>query len=252
MLSKYKGQVIDGAVLRYIAVVAMFTDHLAFCFESMMPHELYTAGRCIGRIAYPIFAYCLVAGYYHTRDIKRYAGRILAAALISEIPFNLMYSSAMLYPDAQNVMWTLLISLGMLWGCGQCRRVMLREKFAKPECKGKSSEEDTRTVKAEAKTEAAAQAKAPAKSQTQTQVKESMIWLALGMCQIAIVGLACLAASALRTDYGAEGVLIVAAFALMPRRLFDIPRGSYPRYLFYAFYPVHMLLIVLVRYAVLM
>ena len=199
MLSKYKGQVIDGAVLRYIAVVAMFTDHLAFCFESMMPHELYTAGRCIGRIAYPIFAYCLVAGYYHTRDIKRYAGRILAAALISEIPFNLMYSSAMLYPDAQNVMWTLLISLGMLWGCGQCRRVMC-----------------------------------------------------MGLCQTAIVGLACLAASALRTDYGAEGVLIVAAFALMPRRFFDIPRGSYPRYLFYAFYPVHMLLIVLVRYAVLM
>ncbi len=205
MLSKYKKQVIDGAVLRYIAVVAMFTDHLAFCLEGMLPPALYTAGRCIGRIAYPIFAYCLVSGYFHTHDIRRYAGRILAAALISEIPFNLMYSSSVLYPDAQNVMWTLLIALGMLWACGKCRRAVYM-RLKNP-------------------------------------------WLVLGICQLAIAGMACLTASALRTDYGAEGILIVAAFALMPRGIFDIPRGSYPRYLFYAFYPVHMLFIFMVRCA---
>ena len=60
---------------------------------------------CIGRIAFPIFAFMIVEGYFHTRDLKKYVKRIFIFALISEIPFNLALGSRLFYPIHQNVLW---------------------------------------------------------------------------------------------------------------------------------------------------
>ncbi|MGM9942213.1 MAG: TraX family protein [Bulleidia sp.] len=65
----------------------------------------------IGRIAFPVFAFLIVQGYKHTSDLKRYMKRMLVFALVSEIPFNLMYGSSVFYPFHQNVLWTFLIAL---------------------------------------------------------------------------------------------------------------------------------------------
>ncbi len=100
---------ISSAGLHILAMGLMLCDHL---WATVVPGNDWLT--CIGRLAYPIFAFMLVEGYFHTRSLKKYALRLLAFALISEIPFNLMYSSSVVYPFHQNVIWTLLIGLGMI------------------------------------------------------------------------------------------------------------------------------------------
>lgn len=68
----------------------------------------------VGRLAFPIFSFMLVEGYFHTRSLRRYALRLLLAAVVSELPFNLVAGGGWLYPFHQNVMWTLLMALGTI------------------------------------------------------------------------------------------------------------------------------------------
>ena len=98
-----------SASLHILAMALMLCDHL---WATVVPGNDWLT--CLGRLAYPIFAFLLVEGYFHTRDLKKYALRLLLFALISEIPFNLMYSSSVVFPFHQNVIWTLLIGLGMI------------------------------------------------------------------------------------------------------------------------------------------
>ena len=100
---------ISSAGLHILAMSLMLCDHL---WATLIPGNNWLT--CIGRLTYPIFAFLLVEGYFHTRNLKRYALRLLLFAVISEIPFNLMYSSSMIYPFHQNVIWTLLIGLWMI------------------------------------------------------------------------------------------------------------------------------------------
>ena len=101
---------ISSAGLHLLAMGLMLCDHL---WATLIPGNNWLT--CIGRLAYPIFAFMLVEGYFHTRNLKKYALRLLLFAAVSEIPFNLMYSSSVIYPFHQNVIWTLLIGLGMIY-----------------------------------------------------------------------------------------------------------------------------------------
>lgn len=97
---------ITAAALHILAMAFMLCDHL---WAMILPAEEWLT--CIGRIAFPIFAFLLVEGYFHTRDLRRYILRLLAGALLSELPFDLMYGGSIFYPYHQNVLWTFLISL---------------------------------------------------------------------------------------------------------------------------------------------
>lgn len=92
--------------LKIIACALMLCDHI--WLSLMEGHEWMT---CVGRLAFPIFAFQIAEGFCRTHDFKKYFLRMLIFALISEIPFNLMNGGAPIYLMHQNVMFTFCLAL---------------------------------------------------------------------------------------------------------------------------------------------
>jgi len=87
----------------------MLCDHL---WGTVIPGNDWLT--CIGRIAFPIFAFMIVEGFFHTKNLKKYVLRLLVFALLSEIPFNLVAGSRVFYPLHQNVLWSFLIAIALI------------------------------------------------------------------------------------------------------------------------------------------
>lgn len=102
---------VSSASLHILAMLFMLMDHL---WATVLSGQNWLT--CVGRLAFPMFAFLCVEGYFHTSNLKRYLGRVLVFALLSEIPFDLMYGGTMFYPFHQNVLWTFLLGLaGIHW-----------------------------------------------------------------------------------------------------------------------------------------
>jgi hypothetical protein len=65
-----------------LAMFTMLVDHVGLIFA---PDQ--QGWRIIGRLAMPIYAYCLVQGYRHTRSKANYLKRLAFIALVSQVPF---------------------------------------------------------------------------------------------------------------------------------------------------------------------
>lgn len=239
---------LTGSHLKWIAIVTMFIDHIgAFLLEKgLLPlvagavlagnsmeflptdyqfwYRFDDVLRSIGRVAFPLFCFLLTEGFLHTKNVKKYALRLGLFALISEIPFDLALYNKVFTLSSQNVFFTLFIGLLVLWGL-------------------RYFEENLPTHLA------------------------PLRYLA------AITGM--MAAHFLQTDYAAFGVLLIwllyefrnnrlwqciagailtlfhsstAFLAFLPIYFYNGERGKQlPKYFFYAFYPVHLILLFLVR-----
>lgn len=71
----------------------------------------YKFCRTIGRISFPLYAYFIVEGFLRTNNLFKYYLRLLALAIISEIPFDLMVQNKFFSFEGQNVIWTYLLGL---------------------------------------------------------------------------------------------------------------------------------------------
>lgn len=242
---------IDGAALKWIAMCSMVIDHIGavvleyglyyqggadrmdFLLEQPWGVYLYPLSlllRILGRPAFLIYCFLLIEGFVHTKDRKRYGRNLLLFGLISEIPFNLAVVNRMFDPMYQNVFFELFI--GFLILC--------------------------RIEEAEKKTYGA---------------KEMNL-----VCLYTFIG--CGAAILLRADYNAVGILIIVflyrfrnsrrkqtvaagllgfietlfptlgagALAAVPIWFYNGKRGKQKaKFLFYWFYPLHLLILFWIR-----
>ena len=69
-------------VLKLIAAVSMLCDHACLILFSGVP-EL----RVIGRLAFPLYAFCIAEGFRHTRNRVRYFLRIFVLGVLCQIVF---------------------------------------------------------------------------------------------------------------------------------------------------------------------
>jgi len=99
--------------LKMIAIITMLIDHIGAVLLSP-DMQIYWVFRGIGRLAFPIFVFLLVEGFYHTKDVKKYLIRMGVFALISEIPFDLAFYNIKSMKSIlihQNVFFTLFLGL---------------------------------------------------------------------------------------------------------------------------------------------
>jgi hypothetical protein len=85
---------IPEELIKYIAAVAMALDHIAIIIpgsDYSMPLFIL---KTLGRIAMPVFGYFLVEGFYRTKNVNRYMLRMFIFAVISYVPFILMFKGA--------------------------------------------------------------------------------------------------------------------------------------------------------------
>ena len=157
---------ITGASLKWIAIITMFIDHFAATvLENYLTYAQYnTAGgaaggaargngilsvllswetysflRDVGRLAFPIFIFLMVEGFFYTRSRKKYLIRMLIFSAVSEIPFDLAFNYGWTFSSAspvklpefvakvtrylpieftsQNVFFTLTIGFAAIWLC---------------------------------------------------------------------------------------------------------------------------------------
>jgi hypothetical protein len=208
-----------------IAIITMLIDHSAAIF---VPNNLpmYWVLRGIGRLAFPIFAFLLVEGFFHTRDVKKYLIRLGLFAFISEIPFDLAFYKTFFYPGHQNIFFTLF--LGLL--------LMMILKKAEERFKKKT---------------------------IISNILDAVI--TVGFCIIAVL---------LATDYNYSGILLIISFYLFRGNkilltlsllivtgylmgpfsaiatlsmifiwFYNGKKGRDAKYLFYIFYPAHLLIL---------
>lgn len=110
-------------VLKLIALTSMIIDHYGAIF-----HGDIMIYRIIGRLAFPIYAFLLVEGYFHTRNIRKYGLRLLLFAFISEVPFDYAFYGGLSFAH-QNIFFTLFLGLIAIYILDKFKREQRLLKF---------------------------------------------------------------------------------------------------------------------------
>lgn len=92
--------------LKLIAIITMFLDHLGAIF---FPQAQFL--RMIGRLAFPIFAFFIAEGAFHTKSLEKYILRMLSFAVLTELIFDFAFNGIFFDWGHQNVMWTFALAL---------------------------------------------------------------------------------------------------------------------------------------------
>lgn len=92
-----------GDYLKLIAMITMLIDHVGAYF---FPELIFL--RIIGRLSFPIFCYFIVQGYTRTSNLFKYVKRLMIFFIISQIPYFLLSNKL-------NVLFTFLISIFVIY-----------------------------------------------------------------------------------------------------------------------------------------
>lgn len=223
-----KVRILDGTALKLFAMIAMIIDHLK---DSFFPEQIWM--KVVGRLAMPVFAFMVAEGYHHTRDREKYLLRLFVFGLISEIPFDLVVKDRILELTHQNIMFTFAWSVLCLM------------------CIDRIAENENRTLRYVLNT-------------------VTVLFFAIGSLLMGldynIVGPAVIVtyhflrekslvisnsiAALIYLVFRNVGVYAFGVMGFIPIYLYNGKRGKGLKWLFYCFYPLHLLLIYLIRSAI--
>ena len=115
-------QFLSGAWLKTIAIVSMLIDHVnkALIYPNLTVNKggltvVSNLFDIIGRIAFPLFCFFVIEGYFKTRNRKRYLLNLLIFGVISEVPFDMFTTASFFNMNWNNVMFTLALVLVTIW-----------------------------------------------------------------------------------------------------------------------------------------
>lgn len=134
--------------LKILAVISMLICHINLvfrfdrvlliisnCFASIGQERLSSLLRLysshivlyFGRLAAPIFMFCIVQGFAHTKDIRKYILRVLITAYLAQIPYIMFFLArthgvASWMDSKLNILFTLGLGLISLWVFQQCQQ----------------------------------------------------------------------------------------------------------------------------------
>ena len=94
--------------LKVLALVFMFIDHAGKVLFSNMQEM-----RVLGRIAFPLYVWCMIVGFFYTRCVWKYMLRVLVTGLVSQPLYVVALNHQWNEP---NIFLTLLLGLCALWG----------------------------------------------------------------------------------------------------------------------------------------
>ena len=116
-----KLQIFNGSQLKYLAFASMLIDHvnnaLITPYLNGQGFLLYLSNlfSILGRIAFPLFVFFLVEGFFKTSNRMKYLIMLLIFGVISEVPFDLFTSKTCFSPYWNNIMFTLALCLITIW-----------------------------------------------------------------------------------------------------------------------------------------
>lgn len=144
----------NAFVLQVIACVTMVIDHIGYLLAptAAVGTPLYWVCfvcRLIGRLSFPLFAFGIVEGVRHTKDLPMYATRLLVLAVVSQVPFRLfrfgvtgfsvesflgnaegIYRILRMTIGTMNIVFTLLLGLLAILAYDSLRKLPVRENAA--------------------------------------------------------------------------------------------------------------------------
>lgn len=226
-----KVKILSGAQLKYIAFLSMLIDHVnkALLYPNLNGGFLLEVSNLfdiLGRIAFPIFIFLLVEGYFNTRSRWKYLGTLLVFGVISEVPFDMFTTHSFFEINWNNILFTFAMVLITIWSID-----VLKEKMKK---------------------------------------LPGILWY---LTSFVILAVMCIAAMSLGVDYEHHAILIGYFFYIFHKKtVFAIPfsflsmyeepwallgfgliltyngeRGKQNKWFNYLFYPVHLLILGMLR-----
>lgn len=107
--------------LKLIAIIAMTIDHLTWTiFPGYQAVWYVYALHCVGRLTAPIMWFFIAEGCYYTHDKKRYVGRLFLFAVISHFAYDFAFGIPFFGTEAgafnrTSVMWSLAIAAVLIF-----------------------------------------------------------------------------------------------------------------------------------------
>ena len=226
-----KLQIFNGAQLKYIAFISMLIDHVnnalitPFLNGKGFLLHLSNLFSILGRIAFPIFVFFIVEGFFKTSNRKKYLITLLIFGVISEVPFDMFTSKVFFDPYWNNIMFTLALCLITIWIIDA-----VKEK-----------------------------------------ISNKVLWYSIS---IVIVGISCAVAMALSLDYDYHAIIVAYIFYIFYDKpilgaglgylsiikelysclgfamtvTYNGERGKQNKWINYLFYPVHILILGILRF----